>query len=368
MSDHPHPVEVAPAPAPSPSAASAPGAPFPEARYQAAMAALRNPKQSSRGLVLVLSLAAFVLLQENRSPTALLVLLAVIVFHELGHYVGMRGFGYTDVRMFFIPLFGAAVSGKARNVAAWKAGVVSLLGPIPGIVVAFVLTKQSRLDTADGTIPWRSLTISLVSINAFNLLPLAGLDGAQLLQRVLFSRRRWLEVGFQLCACLATAAVAIKLESWVLGGFAYLMVLVLPHRWRLLGAARRLRDSGRALPADPRDLDDELGRVAFLEVDGFRSDQNVKTLASLMDQLIEAAHAQPPSVKASLALGFTWFIGLVFALVTLVMVYSPPPAASVGGESPPAALPSALPDPDRPDRLRLRPPGDLKLPRSQPGN
>jgi hypothetical protein len=88
--------------------------PFPEERYQAAMAVLRNPKQSSGGLILVLSLAAFVLLQKDSSPLAVAVLVGVLLFHELGHYAGMRVFGYQDVRMFFIPFLGAAVS-KTRS-------------------------------------------------------------------------------------------------------------------------------------------------------------------------------------------------------------------------------------------------------------
>src|SRR5258706_5980780 len=104
-----------PGPAPVASAPPASGWSFPEeAQYQEAIALVRNPKQGSSGLLLVLSLGAFVLLQQDRRPTALLVLVGVLLFHELGHYLGMRAFGYGDVRMFFIPFFGAAVSGKSR--------------------------------------------------------------------------------------------------------------------------------------------------------------------------------------------------------------------------------------------------------------
>ncbi len=109
-----------------------------------------------------------------------------------------------------------------------------------------------------------------------------------------------------------------------------------------------------------------LGGVAFLEVDGFRTGQSANTLAALMDQLIEAARAQPPSAKASLALGFTWFVGLVFALVTLAMVYGRPPAPPMGVGLLPGGIPAPLVDPDHPDRIQLHPPGDLKVPRSRP--
>lgn len=38
-------------------------------------------------------------------------ILVVIFIHELGHFAGMKLAGYRHVKMFFIPLLGAAVSG-----------------------------------------------------------------------------------------------------------------------------------------------------------------------------------------------------------------------------------------------------------------
>lgn len=313
----------------SPVAAPAFAVPFAEDRYQETMALLRNPKQRSQGLVLVLSLAAFVLFQKDSSPLAVAVLVGVLLFHELGHYAGMRVFGYRDVRMFFIPFLGAAVSGKRRNVAPWKEGIVLLLGPLPGIVAAFVLARQGLHDASGAVTPLYSLAVSLVSINGFNLLPLAGLDGARLLQHVIFSRRRWLEIGFQLCAALAMAAFALWAESIVLGVLVYLMLIILPYRWRLLGVARRLREEGHVMPVEARELDDEVGRVVFTHAHQVLTDKNQrpKLIAPTMDQLVDAVSARPPSIGASFALTFTWLAGLVFAIVTLALVYGPPPAA-----------------------------------------
>jgi hypothetical protein len=88
--------------------------------------------------VLLVSLALFVLVrqQQSGSPRGLVILVGVLLFHELGHYAGMRLFGYRDVRMFFIPFFGAAVSGKRGGVARGKRGscccsVLSRASPSP---------------------------------------------------------------------------------------------------------------------------------------------------------------------------------------------------------------------------------------------
>ena len=150
----------------------------------------------------------------------------------------MQLFGYRDVRMFFIPFFGAAVSGRRGAVAAWKEGVVLLLGPVPGIFAAFALAAIHATQSPFG----HQLALTLVAINAFNLLPLGGLDGARLLQHVLFSRRRWLEIAFQICAALAMGVYALWAQAWVLAGLSYLMLATLPLRWRVLYAASQLRD------------------------------------------------------------------------------------------------------------------------------
>jgi len=76
---------------------------------------IRNPtgNWAQTIFVLVISVAVFVGLGMREHPFAFTAMLVgVLFFHELGHYVGMRIFGYRNVRMFFIPLFGAAVSGQ----------------------------------------------------------------------------------------------------------------------------------------------------------------------------------------------------------------------------------------------------------------
>src|SRR5215475_12594763 len=84
-----------------------------------------------------ISLALFVWLSGALVERGLLpILIGVLLFHELGHFAAMKAFGYTDLKIFFIPFFGAAVSGHASGIAPWKRAVVALAGPVPGIVVA----------------------------------------------------------------------------------------------------------------------------------------------------------------------------------------------------------------------------------------
>src|SRR3954470_4748589 len=43
------------------------------------------------------------------------ILIGVLLFHELGHLAAMKVLGYRDVKMFFVPFLGAAVSGKSKT-------------------------------------------------------------------------------------------------------------------------------------------------------------------------------------------------------------------------------------------------------------
>src|SRR5205814_799130 len=115
-------------------------------------------------------------------------------FHEAGHFLGMRLFGYRNVRMFFIPFFGAAVSGKKHAAPAWQQGLVLLLGPLPGllagVVLVFVLHVHLRSWIGD-------FALCLIIVNGLNLVPLVPLDGGRLIDLLLFSRRAVLSAGFQ---------------------------------------------------------------------------------------------------------------------------------------------------------------------------
>ena len=47
-------------------------------------------------------------------------IIPVLFFHEAGHWVAMRLCNYRNLRMFFIPFFGAAVTGQNWNVPGWS--------------------------------------------------------------------------------------------------------------------------------------------------------------------------------------------------------------------------------------------------------
>jgi hypothetical protein len=215
--------------------------------------------------------------------------------------------------MFFIPFFGAAVSGRREGVAAWKEAVVLLLGPIPGIVLGIVVLVWN-VRAPDPLKKDAMLTLLLV--NGFNLLPLAGLDGGKLFQRVLFSRHRFVEITFLAVTSGALALLGLHWKSWALVAFAYLGLLVLPRRYRVLRIVRDLRESHVGVPASRADLEDRQARAMFLAARAALPDQfraRPKAVAAMMREVIDAGQPAPGFWATALLL-VGWFFGTTLAL------------------------------------------------------
>jgi Zn-dependent protease len=122
----------------------------------------------------------------NQNWTLVLVLTGVVVFHELGHFLAMKYYNYTDLGIFFIPLVGAYASGKKHEVSQLQSSVILLAGPVPGIIIGIILQLTAGYFTND----WEQLSFLnriswiLIYLNLLNLLPIYPLDGGQLLNRL----------------------------------------------------------------------------------------------------------------------------------------------------------------------------------------
>jgi Zn-dependent protease len=112
-------------------------------------------------------------------PIAALVL-AIIAFHEAGHAIAMRMFGYRDVHVFFVPLLGAMTVGRAAVSSVRDRLSVLLAGPVPGLWLAVVLLG---INAPDGS-RWllHEPALALLILNGLNLLPFTPLDGGRVLE------------------------------------------------------------------------------------------------------------------------------------------------------------------------------------------
>jgi Zn-dependent protease len=122
----------------------------------------------------------------NQNWTLVLVLTGVVVFHELGHFLAMKLYNYTDLGIFFIPLVGAYASGKKHEVSQLQSVIILLAGPIPGIILGMVLSAAAPYLTSSHEHLYllRQTAWIMIFLNLINLLPVYPLDGGQLLNRL----------------------------------------------------------------------------------------------------------------------------------------------------------------------------------------
>jgi Zn-dependent protease len=157
------------------------------------LARIQNKKSSWTGAFVILLVSLGLFVAAGRSDAAmgpkpmelLTILIPILFFHELGHYLAMKVFGYRNLRMFFIPFFGAAVSGRNYTAPGWKKVIVALMGPVPGIILGGLIGIWGAVTHRH----WmEQVGLFALLINGFNLLPVLPLDGGHVMHTLLFSR------------------------------------------------------------------------------------------------------------------------------------------------------------------------------------
>ncbi|HET7489557.1 MAG TPA: hypothetical protein VFJ85_16640 [Acidimicrobiales bacterium] len=212
--------------------------------------------------------------------TWVVVLAVGVVGHELGHALALRVFGQ-DSRIHLYAMGGVTVpttrppAGRRQHPV-----VVSLAGPVPGIVVGAALLAVARPSTPYSPVDVIVLDLVLVTIGLglLNLMPVLPLDGGRALAGLLASRRGSdaavlaVSAGVGLALCAAGLLVG---QVWAGALFGYLGLFNASELWKRrrrrppvtaealdegyqalakgagLAAANRAREVLAAVPAGP---------------------------------------------------------------------------------------------------------------------
>uniref|UniRef100_UPI003EC12B93 metalloprotease n=1 Tax=Arhodomonas sp. AD133 TaxID=3415009 RepID=UPI003EC12B93 len=163
------------------------------------------------------------------------ILLGVIGFHELGHWVAMRAFGYRSAHITFLPLLGGVTIGHENSPDPAKRAWVSLAGPLPGIVLGWALAAWlfmgAGLQSAPGWMT--SLAWALLFVNYLNVLPIPPLDGSHVVRALLPARWVKLQILFLVLGVALAVAVGVALEFWILPALALFQLLLIPRMIRM---------------------------------------------------------------------------------------------------------------------------------------
>jgi Zn-dependent protease len=278
-----------------------------DARYEQAKQLLTadTPKNANSGVWFLILMLVFIFTQDKSGGLdELMILMVVLAFHEGGHYLAMRIFGYRDVRVFFIPLFGAATVGKPHEAKDWQKALVLMAGPMPGLLLALVLALVVDRPRSPMLL---NFARQLAWLNAFNLLPLEFIDGGRFLRRVLFSRHHVVEIIFRYLTSLLLCIVAIAMESFVLGALGLFALITATSARRMGSNVKALRSRWESWPSSVEVADETLLRDLFREATELFTRTNVKNptaqgFANVMRAMFDQSKPTRISVGATLGL------------------------------------------------------------------
>jgi Zn-dependent protease len=290
------------------------------------LAALNQVQEKKRGwgsaiLIFIVSMALFVGAGARQWTWQYVLMLVPILFvHELGHYVAMRAFNYRNLRMFFIPFFGAAVSGRNYNVPGWKKVVVSMMGPVPGIILGALIGSVGLVLHQDWLI---KVALVALILNGFNLLPVLPMDGGWIFHTLIFSRHYLLDAAFRVIAAIALMLLGMYSGTKILMYLGIPMLLGIPVAYRLARVVATLRKRGvPPASADDQTIPAETAQTIIAELKQVLPKMHTpKMVAEQTLQVFETLNARPPGWLASIGLLLAHLGSLAIAVVFAVVLF-----------------------------------------------
>jgi len=138
----------------------------------------------------LLSLAAFMgVYWALYGPRFGLGFVALILVHEMGHFIDIKRRGLPAEMPVFLPGLGAYVRWQALGVSRETRAAVSLAGPLTGLLAAAACALV-WWHTGNGI--WAALARASAWLNVLNLIPVWVLDGGQAVAAMDKQERVWL--------------------------------------------------------------------------------------------------------------------------------------------------------------------------------
>lgn len=272
-------------------------------------------------LIFLVTLGAFLVFGNFQwNLTTLLALIVVLFLHELGHFLAMRACGYRDVSIFFLPLLGAATSGRHDHASPWQKFFVFLAGPVPGMMLAFTILWLLPLLSpthAEGILSSQHLltfiTLLLV-INYLNLLPVTPFDGGRVMEILFLSRFPLANFIFYTVCVIAFGVAWHYTRDTVLLVLLFALGIGLPSQWRIARVSRILRPEFGRHPQEDAAIKTLAMALARPELKALSVSTRTVIVQALMPRLQQAMTPW----RTTLAGGLIYFSLLCAPLLLLV--------------------------------------------------
>ncbi len=177
-------------------------------------------KSSKFVLSIVLFLALFLsVFSENY--IFVIEVVAILLVHELGHYLMMKYYGYQSMNMIFVPFLGTLSKNETKTISQKHKSIVSLMGPLPGIVLGIGILLYFLSNPENELI--LELSLLLLCINVANLIPIDPLDGGHFVEALYFPNNDQMKMYFTLISSFIVIGLGFYLDFFILMLFGFFM-------------------------------------------------------------------------------------------------------------------------------------------------
>ncbi len=253
------------------------------------------------------------------SFSAAFFILGALIVHEIGHYIAMAVFGYSDRQILILP-FGAATMGEKTDAKPLQKTVVFLSGPALGLIagtlclIAGAETEIKSLLFCGGF---------FLILNYINLFPIVPLDGGRLFELALFSRLPVLKSVFTLTNLLLIIIAAILLKDPFLIFFALFMIIGVRTKMLINSAHSKLKKKIKAgqIPRDKQSLLTEIFQV--LKQKAFARlpfDQKYAISKNLLSGLMQKPPQLGETIASLVLYCLVIFIPLLVVIPTMIFL------------------------------------------------
>ncbi|MEW6088746.1 MAG: site-2 protease family protein [bacterium] len=278
----------------------------------------RPIKKFIKPALLVLTLVLFLLSFSVSLSMKIVFWIAITIFiHELGHYSGMRLFGYRDTNIFFIPFIGAVTTGMKEDAPVYQKLIIYLLGPVPGMIIGTIMMLVFIIKYSSPEPLFAEAGTAFIAINYFNMLPVLPLDGGQVFNLLLFTRFPLLEVFFYIASAVILSILGFAMQTGFLFIFAVIMLSAVPSK---IAAARVIKIIRQRINSEGLNINDEKLLIALIfSLLKDKRPLNFRQKINIVKEIRWRVKSPLPDIKTTFA-GIFAYIGFFILPVILIVV------------------------------------------------
>jgi hypothetical protein len=251
----------------------------------------------------------------NENILLILSVFGIILFHEFGHFIGMKIFKFNDSKMMYVPFFSPFLKQKTETVSQKQYLITLLLGSLPGLIIGTLLFYAYLNSQNDLLL---NISTLFIAINIFSLLPFDPLDGGKLIETLFFPNNNTVKMYFVLLSSIIFIFIGFYFEMYIIMAFGFLMAFKVKSIQKNDGIHQELDEQGIDYKKNYKSLTDREYwkiRSVFLE-----NNPKLKELIPSTDTLWENENLLIDQISQILKIEIKKDASVFFKLLIMIIV------------------------------------------------